>query len=149
MSFKSIFACNFSSDDDMRSCAWSKYDVVVWVSMENVNGQLRKLKLTYSKIALATVVGSAFGRAEAIFFSFFHIQFLNTRLFKALKTLLRWQVWWVYFRPLLISFYSVQMTYYLLKNESLFLLLLFLLFSQLKRKARAIVKQLWKETPHN
>ena len=56
--------------------------------MENVNGQLRKLKLTYSKIALATVVGSAFGRAEAIFFSFFHIQF-NTRLFKALKTLLR------------------------------------------------------------
>lgn len=57
--------------------------------MENVNGQLRKLKLTYSKIALATVVGSAFGRAEAIFFSFFHIQFLNTRLFKALKTLLK------------------------------------------------------------
>ena len=120
MSFKSIFACNFISDDDMRSCAWSKYDVVVWVSMENVNGQLRKLKLTYSKIALATVVGSAFGRAEAIFFSFFHIQFLNTRLFKALKTLLRWQVWWVYFRPLLISFYSVQMTYYWLKNENLF-----------------------------
>ena len=39
--------------------------------MENVNGQLRKLKLTYSKIALATVVGSVFWKSRGNFLFIF------------------------------------------------------------------------------